>query len=318
MCWSANRYFGRDGYVGERRMPMIFPVLLTGGSSMRSSPISCENVPGRLQALVGRKTMLEATAQRVADPELFHPLIVAASVEHRFIVGEQLRRAAVRQPIIVLEPMEKQTAPAVATTALIANEIDPDALILVMPADDAVLDKDGFLGAVRAGMPAAQAGALVLFGIEPESAATGYGYIRAGDALVGRARRVEAFVEKPDQTTAEGYLADGRYCWNSGIFLLPTKVVVDELDAHAPQVMTAVRRSLSAAQRDMDFLRLDCEAFAASPPISVDYALMERTDKAAMVPSAFAWRHVGAAPSELSSRPLVVDDVIRFDDDFPR
>jgi mannose-1-phosphate guanylyltransferase/mannose-1-phosphate guanylyltransferase/mannose-6-phosphate isomerase len=163
-----------------------------------------------------------------------------------------------------------------------------------MPADHAVPDPTGFLEAIKAGTGAARNGALVLFGIEPDSPATGYGYIRAGAVLAGAAHRVEAFVEKPDQQTAEGYLADGRYSWNSGIFLLPAKAVIAELEAHAPKVIAAVREALEAAQRDMDFLRLDPEAFARSPSISIDYAVMERTARAAVVPSSFAWSDVGA------------------------
>ena len=272
----------------------IFPVILSGGSGSRLWPLSRESFPKQLLALAGPKTMLQETALRVADPALFHPVMVVANAEHRFVIAEQLREAGGPAPTIVLEPMAKNTAPAVAAAALIAQESDPDALILVMPADHAVPDKAGFLAAVRAGAPAAQAGALVLFGIAPDSAATGYGYIRAGDALEGEARSVEAFVEKPDQTTAEGYLADGRYSWNSGIFLLPAKSVIAELEAHAPAVIAAVRQALSAAKKDLDFIRLDPEAFAQSPSISIDYAVMEKTAKAAVVPSQFVWSDVGA------------------------
>jgi mannose-1-phosphate guanylyltransferase/mannose-1-phosphate guanylyltransferase/mannose-6-phosphate isomerase len=273
---------------------MIFPVILSGGSGSRLWPLSRESFPKQLLALAGSQTMLQETALRVADPSLFHPVTVVANAEHRFVIAEQLREAGLRQPTIVLEPMAKNTAPAVAAAALIASEADPDALILVMPADHAVPDKAGFLDAVRAGAAAAKAGALVLFGIQPDNAATGYGYIRAGKTLEGAAKRVDAFVEKPDQTTAEGYLADGRYSWNSGIFLLPAKGVIAELEAHAPAVIAAVREALAAAKRDMDFLRLDPEAFAKSPSISIDYAVMEKTAKAAVVPSSFLWSDVGA------------------------
>jgi mannose-1-phosphate guanylyltransferase/mannose-1-phosphate guanylyltransferase/mannose-6-phosphate isomerase len=273
---------------------MIFPVILSGGSGSRLWPLSRESFPKQLLPLAGNHTMLQETALRVAEPSLFHPVMVVANAEHRFVIAEQLREAGARAPTIVLEPMAKNTAPAVAAAALIASEADPKALILVMPADHAVPDKAGFLDAVRAGAPAAESGALVLFGIQPDSAATGYGYIRAGEALEGAARRVEAFVEKPDQATAEGYLADGRYSWNSGIFLLPAKGVIAELEAHAPAVIAAVREALAAAKRDMDFLRLDPEAFAKSPSISIDYAVMEKTANAAVVPSTFAWSDVGA------------------------
>jgi mannose-1-phosphate guanylyltransferase/mannose-1-phosphate guanylyltransferase/mannose-6-phosphate isomerase len=238
--------------------------------------------------------MLQETALRVDDPDLFHPVMVVANAEHRFVIAEQLREIGDRPPTIVLEPVAKNTAPAVAAAAALAAEADPEALILVMPADHAVPDRAGFLDAVRAGAQAAEAGALVLFGIEPDSPATGYGYIRAGEPLHGAARKVEAFVEKPDLATAESYLADGRYSWNSGIFLLPARAVLAELEAHEPAVIAAVRAALAAAKRDMDFLRLDAEAFGQSPSISIDYAVMERTAKAAVVPSSFVWSDVGA------------------------
>jgi mannose-1-phosphate guanylyltransferase/mannose-1-phosphate guanylyltransferase/mannose-6-phosphate isomerase len=273
---------------------MIFPVILSGGSGSRLWPLSRESFPKQLLPLAGSRTMLQDTALRVADPALFHPVMVVANAEHRFVIAEQLREIGEKAPTIVLEPMAKNTAPAVAAAALIAQEADPEALILVMPADHAVPDEQGFLDAVRAGVPAARAGALVLFGIQPDSPATGYGYIRAGAALQGAARKVEAFVEKPDVATAESYLADGRYSWNSGIFLLPAAAVIAELQAHAPAVLEAVRAALAMARKDMDFLRLDAEAFAQSPSISIDYAVMEKTAKAAVVPSSFVWSDVGA------------------------
>jgi mannose-1-phosphate guanylyltransferase/mannose-1-phosphate guanylyltransferase/mannose-6-phosphate isomerase len=272
----------------------IFPVILSGGSGSRLWPLSRESFPKQLLPLAGQRTMLQETALRVADPALFHPVMLVANAEHRFVIAEQLREAGERAATIVLEPMAKNTAPAVAAAALIAQDADPQALILVMPADHAVPDKQGFLDAVRAGAPAAQAGMLVLFGIQPDSPATGYGYIRAGDPLEGQACKVEAFVEKPDQATAESYLADGRYSWNSGIFLLPAAAVIAELEAHEPAVIAAVREALAAAKKDLDFIRLDPEAFAKSPSISIDYAVMEKTAKAAVVPSSFLWSDVGA------------------------
>jgi mannose-1-phosphate guanylyltransferase/mannose-1-phosphate guanylyltransferase/mannose-6-phosphate isomerase len=272
----------------------IFPVILSGGSGSRLWPLSRESFPKQLLPLAGQRTMLQETALRVADPALFHPVTVVANAEHRFVIAEQLREIDKRQPTIVLEPMAKNTAPAVAAAALLAAEADPKALILVMPADHAVPDAEGFLDAVRAGAAAAQAGKLVLFGIQPDSPATGYGYIRAGEALEGAARKVEAFVEKPDQATAEGYLADGRYSWNSGIFLLPAAAVIAELEAHEPAAIAAVRAALGGAKKDLDFIRLDPEAFAKSPSISIDYAVMEKTANAAVVPSSFVWSDVGA------------------------
>jgi mannose-1-phosphate guanylyltransferase/mannose-1-phosphate guanylyltransferase/mannose-6-phosphate isomerase len=272
----------------------IFPVILSGGSGSRLWPLSRESFPKQLLPLAGERTMLQETALRVADPARFQPVMVIANAEHRFVIAEQLREVGQGAPTIVLEPVARNTAPAVAAAALIAAQQDPDAVILVMPADHAVPDVAGFLAAVDAGLAAAQGGALVLFGIQPDSPATGYGYIRAGAALAGQAHQVEAFVEKPDLATAESYLADGRYSWNSGIFLLPAKAVIAELETHEPAVIAAVREALGAARRDLDFVRLDPDAFGASPSISIDYAVMERTARAAVVPSTFAWSDVGA------------------------
>ena len=272
----------------------IFPVILSGGSGSRLWPLSRESYPKQLLPLASEATMLQETAARVADPALFHPVTVVANAEHRFVIAQQLNDIGHKGATIVLEPLARNTAPAVAAAALIAQRQDTNALILVMPADHAVPDKKGFLEAVNAGAAAAREGSLVLFGIQPDSPATGYGYILAGDAVKGLARRVEAFVEKPDLATAESYLADGRYSWNSGIFLLSAASVIEELEKHEPKVVAAVRASLDAAKKDMDFLRLDPDAFAESPSISIDYAVMERTDRAAVVPSTFAWSDVGA------------------------
>jgi len=292
----------------------IFPVILSGGSGSRLWPLSRESFPKQLLPLAGERTMLQETALRVADPARFHPVMVIANAEHRFVIAEQLREVGQGRPTIVLEPVARNTAPAVAAAALIAAQQDPDALILVMPADHAVPDAAGFLAAVDAGLPAAEGGALVLFGIQPDSPATGYGYIRAGAALSGAARQVEAFVEKPDLAAAERYLADGRYSWNSGIFLLPAKAVIAELEAHEPAVLAAVRGALDAAKRDLDFVRLDADAFGASPSISIDYAVMERTAKAAVVPSSFAWSDVGAWSALWKLAPRNENDNVEIGD----
>jgi mannose-1-phosphate guanylyltransferase/mannose-1-phosphate guanylyltransferase/mannose-6-phosphate isomerase len=292
----------------------IFPVILSGGSGSRLWPLSRESFPKQLLALAGEHSMLQGTALRVADPALFHPVMVVANAEHRFVIAEQLRVIGQETPTLVLEPVARNTAPAVAVAALLASAQDPDALILVMPADHAVPDKQTFLDAVMAGAPAARSGALVLFGIKPDSPATGYGYIRAGEPIEGLVRRVDAFVEKPDLASAERYLADGRYSWNSGIFLLPATAVIAELEAHEPAVIAAARAALDAARRDMDFLRLDPEAFAQSPSISIDYAVMERTARAAVVPSSFGWSDVGAWSALWKLAERDADDNVQIGD----
>jgi mannose-1-phosphate guanylyltransferase/mannose-1-phosphate guanylyltransferase/mannose-6-phosphate isomerase len=272
----------------------IYPVILSGGSGSRLWPLSRESYPKQLLPLAGERTMLQETAARVLDPARFGRLMVVANEDHRFVIAEQLRAIGVDDPTIVLEPTARNTAPAVAVAALVAADQDPDAIILVMPADHVIQDPAGFRAAVAAGEGAAAAGRLVLFGIQPDSPATGYGYIRSGEGLSDAVRTVAEFVEKPDLATAEGYLADGRYLWNSGIFLLPVRALLAELEAHEPAVLAAARAALAAAQRDLTFLRLDKAAFARSPSISVDHAVMERTAAAAVVPGDFGWSDVGA------------------------
>ncbi|MDR2154215.1 MAG: mannose-1-phosphate guanylyltransferase/mannose-6-phosphate isomerase [Burkholderiaceae bacterium] len=297
----------------------IFPVILSGGSGSRLWPLSRESFPKQLLPLMSSSTLLQDTARRTDDPKRFHPVTVIANAQHRFIIAEQLREIGQENATIVLEPVARNTAPAVAAAALIAGKADAHALILVMPADQVIPDKAGFLATLEQGIPAAKAGALVLFGIHPDSPATGYGYIRAGEALHGNVRRVEAFVEKPSAALARSYLADGRYSWNSGIFLLPAAAVIAELQTHQPALIAAVRRSLEAARHDMDFLRLDAEAFARCPSISIDYAVMEKTDHAAMVPGNFAWSDVGAwstlwsLGSQDESGNVAIGDVVAQD-----
>jgi len=272
----------------------IYPVILSGGSGSRLWPLSRESFPKQLLPLAGERTMLQDTAARVTDPARFHPLTVVANQEHRFVIAEQLREIGVEDPLIVLEPAARNTAPAVAVAATLAAEKDPEALILVMPADHVILDAPGFLRAVDAGVAAAKGGAMVLFGIEPDSPATGYGYIQGGDALKGEVRRVARFVEKPPRETAEGYLREGGYFWNSGIFLLPAHAFLAELQRHEPEVHAAATTAVAEATRDLIFLRLPKERFGQAKSISVDHAVMERTEAAAVVPADFAWSDVGA------------------------
>jgi mannose-1-phosphate guanylyltransferase/mannose-6-phosphate isomerase len=195
----------------------------------------------------------------------------------------------------VLEPFGRNTAPAVAVAALLASESDPDAVILVTPVDHWVRDHAAFRAAVSTGLAAARHGRFVLFGLRPTSPATGYGYIRMGEgAAVPDVRNVDGFVEKPDLTMVERLLAGDEHLWNSGIFLLPARLFIDELAQRAPEVLAASRKALSGATRDLDFLRLEENAFEACPSISIDYAVMEKTDKAVVVTAAFDWSDVGS------------------------
>jgi mannose-1-phosphate guanylyltransferase/mannose-1-phosphate guanylyltransferase/mannose-6-phosphate isomerase len=222
--------------------------------------------------------------------------MVIANHEHRFLIAEQLRGIGTLQSRIILEPKGRNTAPAAAVAALVALQKDPDSILLLMPADHAIPDVAAFQAAVTAGLKAAEAGHFVLFGITPTQAATGYGYIRHGEPLEGApgAYRVARFAEKPDRSTAEGYVASGEYAWNSGIFLLPARKLLEELERLEPELLQACREAVERAGTDLDFLRLDPEAFGRARSVSIDYAVMERTSAAAVVPVSFPWSDIGA------------------------
>ncbi len=275
---------------------LIHPVLLSGGAGSRLWPLSRETYPKQLLMLNGEDTMLQEAAVRATDATRFAPLVVVANTEHRFVIAEQLRAKKINDARIVLEPEGRNTAMATAVAALIASDRDPDALMLLMPADHIISDRAAFLRAVDAGAAAARAGRLVLFGVTPTEPATGYGYIQRGAALDGApgVADVAGFVEKPSLSIAEDYLRAGDYAWNSGIFLLNCRTFIAELERHAPDVLASARRSIADATEDMDFLRLSPAAFASAPSISIDYAVMEKTDKAAVVEAGFAWTDVGS------------------------
>jgi mannose-1-phosphate guanylyltransferase/mannose-6-phosphate isomerase len=278
------------------RSPRITPVLLSGGTGSRLWPLSREAYPKQLLPLVETGTMLQQTAQRTLDAARFDAPLVVCNEEHRFIIGEQLRALGLEDTRIILEPEGRNTAPAVAVAALCAASGDPDAVILVMPADHVIRDTAGFLAAVQDGAAAAAEGRYVLFGIRPTEAATGYGYIRIGAELAEApgAHEVAAFVEKPDFATATRYLDSGEYLWNGGIFLLPVRPLLEEFAETAPDVLAAARAALGDARRDIDFIRLDAAAFAKSPSISLDHAVMEHTKRATVVPVDIGWTDVGS------------------------
>jgi len=280
--------------VSSGSVGMITPVILSGGSGSRLWPLSRTLYPKQFLSLVGELTMLQETALRSAEGS-FAPPIVICNEEHRFIVAEQLRAKAVCPAEIILEPVGRNTAPAACIAALRLLAAGGDGLMLVMPSDHVIASPERFLAAVRSAAAAAADGCLVTFGITPSSAETGYGYIKAGSPLDGcdGAWKVERFVEKPTRAKAEAYLAENSYYWNSGIFLFSAATYVAELERTAPAVVEACRRSLATAEQDLTFCRLPSEIFAASPSDSIDYAVMEKTDRAVVVPVDMGWNDVG-------------------------
>ena len=267
------------------------PVLLSGGSGTRLWPLSRESHPKQFLPLAGNDTMLPATWKRVAAIADAAPIVVAGE-DHRFLVAEQLRQIDAPAPAIVLEPVGRNTAPAIAAAAMQAMSGGADPLLLVLPSDHVVRDAQAFRAAVLAAVPAAVAGALVTFGIVPHAPEAGFGYIQAepGDGV----RKVSRFVEKPDVETAQAYLDAGGYFWNSGMFLLRASRYLEELQRFRPAIVDAVRRAFDGAARDGDFIRLDAQAFAAGPSDSIDYAVMEATDAAMVLPVDIGWNDVGS------------------------
>src|SRR5438128_1590231 len=250
---------------GPRGNRMIHPVILSGGSGTRLWPMSRTLYPKQLLTLLGRDSLLQQTVLRVAERERFAPPLVVANEEHRFIIAEQLREIGAMPRALLLEPVGRNTAPAACLAALTLTETEPDPLMLLMPSDHTIRDVDAFVGAIDRAATAARAGALISFGIAPERAETGYGYIRRGgelDAAEG-VFAVAEFVEKPGPEQAQAYVASGEHSWNSGIFLFPARVYLDELERLRPDMVAACRQALAAAQRDSDFIRLDRDAFSA-------------------------------------------------------
>ncbi|SRR5579875_314154 len=273
----------------------IHPVILSGGSGTRLWPLSRTLYPKQLLPLVSERSLLQDAAQRVADRTRFAPPLVVSNDEHRFIVAEQLRIAHVEPSAILLEPMGRNTAPAVAVAALTVASDGRDALLLVMPSDHIIADRDAFLAAIDRASAAARLGRLVTFGIKAATPETGYGYIRRGRALdgVAGAFEVAGFVEKPDAGRARSYIASGDYSWNSGIFLLPAALYLSELERLKPDLLNACRAAVAKAKHDLDFIRLDRDEFARAENVSIDYAVMEHTPLAAVVPTEMGWSDVG-------------------------
>lgn len=275
----------------------IYPIILSGGAGTRLWPLSRAVLPKQLLPLVTEKTMLQETALRVSGvKEMQAPLVVCGN-DHRFLVAEQMREAGIKPLAILLEPVGRNTAPAVAAAANYVKAIDPEAMMLVLPADHVINDVAAFHAAVERAAALAREGALATFGIVPTAPETGYGYIKSGDLVKGVAGdgyQVERFVEKPDRATAETFIKAGTYFWNSGMFLFRADAYLRELEQHAPEMAKAAAAAVQNDYSDLDFCRLDEAAFTASPSDSIDYAVMEKTKHAVVVPADIGWSDVGS------------------------
>jgi mannose-1-phosphate guanylyltransferase/mannose-6-phosphate isomerase len=271
---------------------VIVPCILSGGAGSRLWPLSRSLRPKQFLPIFGGESLFQKTLSRFSGEGFAAPLIIS-NADHRFLVGEQMAEMSISPGAIVLEPVGRNTAAPAAAAALMAAEQDPDTLVLLAPSDHMVADPSTFLEAVTLAAPAARAGRIVTFGITPSEPNTGYGYIRlrAGDSAV---REVAAFVEKPDRARAEAFLASGDHVWNAGIFLFRAGTMIEQFERHAPEVLAGVRSALAAAVRDLDFLRLDAELFAALPDISIDFAIMERSDAISCVPVDPGWNDLGS------------------------
>lgn len=273
---------------------MLYPVIMAGGSGSRLWPLSRQLNPKQFLPLLNPElSMLQETIKRLEGLDIGLPRLIC-NEQHRFLAAEQLRQLGMEKANILLEPVGRNTAPAIALAALQAVDDDADAILLVLAADHLIEDVAAFQQSVAMAETLAVAGKLVTFGIVPGSAETGYGYIERGEELVQGGFAVSRFVEKPDLLTAQQYLASGRHFWNSGMFMFRAERYLQELGRHRPDILSACRASIAGGEQDMHFTRVDAQAFAACPEDSIDYAVMEKTSDAVMVPLNAGWSDIGS------------------------
>ena len=273
----------------------IYPVILTGGAGSRLWPLSREFFPKPLLPLVGDRTLLQESALRLEGMDSAAPPLFVCNEEHRFLVAEQVSEVGGEPTGIILEPEGRNTAPALTVAALYLAEKAPDAVMVVMPADHVIPDREAFQKVAAEGVRLAEQGYLVTFGVVPDRPETGYGYIRKGGSIEGTGGfEVSRFVEKPDLEKAQEYLASGEFLWNSGIFVMRPDRWIEEIGEYASGILEACQDAIAGGRKDIDFCRIGKEAFLASPSDSIDYAVMEKTSRAAVVPMSTDWSDVGA------------------------
>ncbi len=272
----------------------IIPVILSGGSGTRLWPLSRKEYPKQYLPLPGDNTMLQETILRLSGLDNLADPIIVCNADHRFLVAEQCQQIGIKSPTILLETVSRNTAPAIAAAALQSLKDSDDSTLLVLSADHVIQDVDAFHKAINIANQQAQSGKLATFGIVPTDANTGYGYIKSSKESSNGAYKAEEFVEKPDLETAQSYLEQGSYLWNSGMFMFQAHTFIDELTTHAPSIVTPVNKAVNNATQDLDFIRLEKQAFKSSPSDSIDYALMEKSNNVVVVPLDAGWSDVGS------------------------
>ncbi|MFT2099739.1 mannose-1-phosphate guanylyltransferase/mannose-6-phosphate isomerase [Marinomonas sp. 2405UD66-6] len=272
---------------------MFIPAIMAGGSGTRLWPLSRKEFPKQFLSLTSEESLLQQTLERLEGTSHSSPILLA-SEKHRFLVAEQLRQSKIAKSKIVLEPFGRNTAPAIAIASFMAASSSPENVLLILPADHNVIDINGFQKAVAKAQLMAENNYLVTFGIVPDQPETGYGYIKCGEKIDENGHRVDAFVEKPDLATAQSYLDDGEHLWNSGMFMFKAGVFLAELEKYQPDVFDHCKRAFNAMKRDQDFHRIPADVFEDCPDISVDYAVMEQTDLAAVVSLDVGWSDIGS------------------------
>ncbi|NOX33876.1 MAG: mannose-1-phosphate guanylyltransferase/mannose-6-phosphate isomerase [Deltaproteobacteria bacterium] len=275
---------------------MIIPVILAGGSGTRLWPLSRKLYPKQLIDIYNENTMLQNTILRLEGIKTLGAPIVVCNEAHRFMTAEQLRKINIEPGAIILEPVGRNTAPAIALAALMATKKNEDPILLILPADHVIENVSDFHNVIKTGLEYALKGDLITFGVIPDSPETGYGYIKKGELLEKDKgiSKIERFVEKPDRDTAGKYLESGSYCWNSGMFMFRASAIVKELENHAPDIIMQCRKVITAGVRDLDFFRLGLEGFKGIPSDSIDYAVMEKTSKGIVIPFDAGWNDLGS------------------------